>query len=200
MRAFIVYCHPSDSSFTHEIFSAFTKGLADAGHDYIVSDLYKMNFRTDMTEEEYLRETYYKADVNPAEDVLAEQEKIESADAVVFIYPVFWTEAPAKLVGWFDRVWTSGYAYAPEPSMKKLSKALCIACAGKSMQSLIETGEIQAMETVMLGDRIRDRAASRQMIVYDNITHWNERLRELEAPKHIEDAYRQGLDFFGCND
>ena len=30
----------------------------------------------------------------------------DAADALVLVYPVFWTEAPAKLVGWFDRVWS----------------------------------------------------------------------------------------------
>ena len=36
-----------------------------------------------------------------------------------FIYPVFWTEAPAKLVGWFDRVWSYGLAYG-EKTMNML--------------------------------------------------------------------------------
>ncbi len=30
-----------------------------------------------------------------------EQEKINNADCLIFIYPVFWSEALAKLVGWF---------------------------------------------------------------------------------------------------
>ena len=51
----------------------------------------------------------------------------------MFIYPIFWTEAPAKLVGWFDRIWTTGFAYKPDPTMKVLEKALFIVCAGKSM-------------------------------------------------------------------
>lgn len=76
-----------------------------------------------------------------SKDVLLEQEKIQNSDAIVFIYPVFWTEAPAKLVGWFDRVWTTGFAYNPNPAMKVLEKALFIVCAGKSIQALIETGE-----------------------------------------------------------
>lgn len=38
----------------------------------------------------------------PSKGALIEQEKIQNSDAIVFIYPIFWTEAPAKLVGWFD--------------------------------------------------------------------------------------------------
>lgn len=195
MNVFVVYCHPSKKSFTYEVYDNFLSGLKEAGHEIITSDLYEMNFRTDISEEEYLKETFYKADVPVAEDVRVEQEKIQTSDAIVFIYPVFWTEAPAKLVGWFDRVWTTGFAYNPEPQMKILEKVLVIACAGKSMQTLNETGESIAMETVMLGDRIRNRAKKKEMVILDNVTHWDEELRENIVPKHLSEAYRMGVDF-----
>lgn len=195
MKVLVVYCHPSNKSFTYNVYENFVKGLKTAGHEVIVSDLYKMNFKTDMSEEEYLKETFYRADISVNDDVKTEQEKIQSSDAIVFIYPVFWTEAPAKLVGWFDRVWITGFAYNPNPQMKVLDKALVIACAGKSMKTLSETGEKVAMETVMLGDRIRSRAKEKQMVILDNITHWNEELRENTVPIHLEEAYRLGMDF-----
>lgn len=195
MKVFIVYCHPSENSFTHKVYEQFMKGLAVAGHEVVVSDLYKMNFRTDISEEEYLRETYYRADESVPGDVATEQEKIQSSDAIVFIYPVFWTEAPAKLVGWFDRVWTTGFAYSPSPQMKTLDKALVIACAGKSMESLTEVGEKQAMETVMLGDRIRERAKQKEMVILDGITNWNEEKKCRLMPEHLKKAYELGVNF-----
>lgn len=195
MKVLIVYCHPSKTSFTYRVYESFLKGLQDAGHEIAVSDLYEMDFKTDLSEEEYLRETYYRAELPVAEDVRMEQEKIQASNAIVFIYPVFWTEAPAKLVGWFDRVWTTGFAYSPNPTMKTLDKALCIACAGKSLESLEEVGEIRAMETVMLGDRIRDRAKEKEMVIFDKITHWDEDLREKTEPVHLQKAYELGLNF-----
>ena len=102
MKAFIVYCHPSEDSFTSHVRDSFIKGIVDSGNEYILSDLYKMDFKSDMTEQEYLRDANYRNTPDVAAEVLAEHEKINSADAIVFIYPVFWTEAPAKLVGWFD--------------------------------------------------------------------------------------------------
>ena len=197
MKVLVVYCHPSKTSFTYRVYERFLKGLQDAGHEVTISDLYEMDFRTDLSEEEYLRETYYRAELPVAEDVKAEQEKIQTSAAIVFIYPVFWTEAPAKLVGWFDRVWSTGFAYAPNPKMKVLDKVLCIACAGKSLESLEETGEKSAMETVMLGDRIRTRAIEKQMVIFDNITHWNEELREATEPVHLQKAYELGKSFCG---
>lgn len=195
MRVFLVYCHPARDSFTHAVYDNFVKGLQEAGHEIVVSDLYHMGFHTDISEEEYLKETFYKAEIPVAQEVRQEQEKIQSSDAIVFIYPVFWTEAPAKLVGWFDRVWTTGFAYSPNPQMKVLEKALVIACAGKSMQSLIETGEKAAMETVMLGDRIRNRAKQKEMVIFDRITHWDEEEREAAMPEHLLKAYELGVHF-----
>ena len=195
MKVFVVYCHPSKSSFTYQVYDSFLRGLQAAGHEVVVSDLYKMNFQTDISEEEYLRETYYRADMPVADDVKAEQEKIQASDAIVFIYPVFWTEAPAKLVGWFDRVWSTGFAYNPNPQMKVLEKALVIACAGKSLESLSLVGEQKAMETVMLGDRIRERAKKKEMVILDNITRWNEELRNEMIPGHLAKAYELGAGF-----
>ncbi len=194
MKVLVVYCHPSRTSFTYEVYQSFLRGLREAGHEAVVSDLYEMNFRTDMTEEEFLRETYYRADLPVPEDVLAEQKKLESCDAAAFIYPVFWTEAPAKLVGWFDRVWTCGYAYA-DCTMKPLKKALFIAAAGKTLQSLEETGNARAMETVMLGDRINQRAEEKRMVFLDGISHYDEELLKRMKPRHLETAYRLGAEF-----
>ena len=95
MRVFIVYCHPSEDSFTKNIRDAFIKGITDSGNEYVISDLYKMDFNADMSEQEYLRDANYRNTPDVAADVLAEHEKINSSDAIAFIYPVFWTEAPA---------------------------------------------------------------------------------------------------------
>ena len=78
MKVFIVYCHPSEDSFTRCVRDAFISGLKDAGHECIISDLYKMEFKTDITEKEYLRDAYYRNTPDPADDVLAEQAKINN--------------------------------------------------------------------------------------------------------------------------
>lgn len=192
MHVFVVYCHPSENSFTFEVKNAFLRGLEDAGHSYEVSDLYKMGFNAEFSEREYLRDSFYTENGVIDDDVLCEQRKIESADAIAFIYPVFWTEAPAKLVGWFDRVWTCGYAYGSAPTMKQLKKALVIAAAGKSIEALQETGEAQAMAAVMLGDRIRNRAEHKEMVILDGTARSDMGARSAKAPGHLKTAYELG--------
>ena len=132
---------------------AFIKGIVDSGNEYILSDLYKMGFDPTMTEQEYLRDAYYRNTPDIASDVLAEQQKINSVDAIAFIYPVFWTEAPAKLVGWFDRVWSYGFAYG-EKAMKELDKAIVLCSAGNPIERLEQFGLLDSMKKVMLGDRL----------------------------------------------
>lgn len=195
MKVFVVYCHPSRESFTYAMKEEFLHGLKDAGHSFVVSDLYHMQFDETLSEEEYLREAYYKNEIPVSADVQDEQKKIQEADAIVFIYPVFWTEAPAKLVGWFDRVWSSGFAYTPDPKMKTLDKALFLVCAGKRLNTLEETGELNAMKTVMLGDRIRNRAVQKEMIIFDGMTHWDEEHRQAKMKEDLKMIYKIGKEF-----
>ncbi len=197
MKVFIVYCHPSEDSFTKNMCDAFIKGITVSGNDYIISDLYKMGFQTDMTEEEYLRDANYRNTSDVAADVLAEQEKINSADAIAFIYPVFWTEAPAKLVGWFDRVWSYGFAYG-EKTMKVLDKAVILCSAGNSIERLEEFGLLDSMKRVMLGDRLLGRTKQSEFIVFDNTSRENE-LREKNWDLNLQKAFEIGKALFGYN-
>ena len=102
MKVFIIYAHPSEDSFTRHVEERFIEGLEAAGHSYLISDLFKMGFRTDMTESEYLREANYDDNAPLPDDVIAEQNKINASDAIVFIYPVFWTEAHHSCVERFN--------------------------------------------------------------------------------------------------
>lgn len=197
LNIFIVYCHPSDISFTFQVKNEFIRGLKDAGHSYEISDLYKMNFNADFSEREYLREGFYAEEKELDVDVIQEQRKIQNADAIVFIYPLFWTEAPARLVGWFDRVWTCGFAYGNYPKMRLLEKALCIITTGKTLDALKQTGEDQAISTVMLGDRIRNRAKQKDIVFFDGTSRWNMAQRNENIPKHLARAYLIGLNIRG---
>jgi len=191
MKVFIVYCHPSPDSFTREVRDSFIKGLLSAGHSYILSDLYEMNFRTDMSEDEYNREAHYRRELPLPADVEAEHRKINASDAIVFIYPVFWTEAPAKLVGWFDRVWTFGFAYGDNRGMRQLEKGLFLCVAGNTLDYFNITGLGNAMEKVMLSDRLFDRAKKKEMIILD-ATSRELAERELYRERHLKRAFDAG--------
>ena len=194
MKAFIVYCHPSEDSLTRHLRDEFIKGIVDSGNEYVLSDLYKMGFQTDMTEAEYLRDANYRDTPDVAADVAAEHIKINSSDAIVFIYPVFWTEAPAKLVGWFDRVWSYGFAYGNK-TMKTLEKGMILCSAGNSLDRLEQFGLLNSMKKVMFGDRLINRVKQTEFVVFDSNSRENE-LRSKNWDANLKKAYDKGKTLF----
>ncbi|MBR6382592.1 MAG: NAD(P)H-dependent oxidoreductase [Lachnospiraceae bacterium] len=194
MKAFIVYCHPSDDSFTRNMRDAFIKGITDSGNEYVLSDLYKMDFKSDITEAEYLRDAYYRNTPEVASDVLEEHKKINSSDVIVFIYPVFWTEAPAKLVGWFDRVWSYGFAYG-DKKMKLLDKGLIMCSAGNPIERLENFGLLNSMKKVMFGDRLINRVKKTEFVVFEN-TSREKSERESNWDDNLKKAYELGKTLF----
>ena len=191
MKVFIVYCHPSEDSLTRHIRDSFIQGLESKGHSCILSDLYKMNFKTDISEAEYIREACYQKELPVPEDVLTEQEKINASDVIAFIYPIFWSEAPAKLKGWFDRVWTFGFAYGENRTMKQLEKALVLVSAGNTTEYFHSTGLGEAMKKVFLEDRLFDRVKHKEMVFFDATSRELEE-RKLNWDKHLNRAFDIG--------
>lgn len=199
MKALVIYCHPCKESFTEQVKEAFLKGLTDAGHSYEISDLYEMKFNPEFSESEYMREAFYETDFPVPSDVLEEQRKINNADIIAFIYPVFWTECPALLTGWFQRVWTYGFAYGNNRTMKQLDKALFLVTMGGSKKDDVRLEQIEAMKTVMIGDRIHDRAKSSEMIIFDEMTrgYGNDENRNERMKRFTQKAYQIGFTLKG---
>ena len=190
MNVLVVYCHPSENSFTNIIKNSFIKGLEDAGHTYVISDLYKEGFNPVMSESEYIREGFYRLDMNVSQDVIREQERINTSDVIVYIYPDFWTASPAMLEGWFQRVWTYGFAYGDSPKMKVLEKAVFLITMGGSLNDE-RREQLEAMKTIMIGDRIRNRAKECEVFVFDQMTrgYGNDNNRNERIEKFSVKAY-----------
>ena len=53
MHVYILFCHPSTTSFCSDILQTFIRGLTDAGHTFELADLYRMGFRAYMDEKQY---------------------------------------------------------------------------------------------------------------------------------------------------
>jgi NAD(P)H dehydrogenase (quinone) len=159
MHVYIIFTHPSRTSFSRAVLEAFTRGLAEGSHTYTVADLYQMGFQSEMDAEQYRREVGRDPDAPVPADVAREQALIDVADALTFIYPVWWSDCPAKLKGWFDRVLTYGYAYSYDVDQQRSSrinieKALVLCSAGHTASHLEQTGVAEAMRRIMLHDRL----------------------------------------------
>ncbi|MDR2929410.1 MAG: NAD(P)H-dependent oxidoreductase [Propionibacteriaceae bacterium] len=187
----IVYAHPNPVSFTHALLDAFVAGLDDAGHQHSISDLYAMGFNPVMSPAEYARESRCDAALPVAGDVAQEQAALDAADVWVFVYPVWWSDCPAILKGWFDRVWTVGWAYH-EPTATPTRKALVLCSAGQSVEHLRDTGLGQAMRAVMVSDRIFTRADVADMQVFAGSEGADPAQWELIRQQHLDQARHLG--------
>jgi NAD(P)H dehydrogenase (quinone) len=146
MHVLTVLCHPNPSSFAHAIAKRFIEGARSAGHSTELADLYVEKFDPILTERD-LRQ--FKGVAMP-EDVLREQARIERCDALCLVYPIWWYGPPAMMKGWFDRVWSAGWAYEwqhdPEGSLLAARPCTMLLPMGASNNQLNRWGYRQEIE------------------------------------------------------
>jgi NAD(P)H dehydrogenase (quinone) len=197
MHVYIVFAHPARSSFSRAVLGEFARGLRDAGHTYEIADLYEMGFASEMDAEQYEREVGLDPDAPVPPDVKIQQDKIGAADALAFIYPLWWSDCPAKLKGWFDRVFTYGYAYFYDESEIRhtkidLMKAVVICPAGHTVEHLEETGIAESMRRIMLDDRLLGVGVREaRMEILGGMMPKD----ETYAKEHLDRAYELGRRF-----
>src|SRR5260221_6899103 len=104
MHVLSVIAHPKENSFSHTVLNRFAAGAVAAGHSHEVADLYREGFNPVMSE----RDMEQFEGVPMLDDVLAEQARIDRADALCLIFPIWWYSMPAMMKGWLDRVWSAG--------------------------------------------------------------------------------------------
>jgi NAD(P)H dehydrogenase (quinone) len=107
MRVLVVHCHPDAGSLVAAAKDRVLAGLARAGHDVRFTDLYADGFEPRMSSEE--RRTHADPGVAPGLQRYADD--LAWAEALVLVYPTWWSGQPAMLKGWIDRVWVSGVAW-----------------------------------------------------------------------------------------
>ncbi|WP_120285202.1 NAD(P)H-dependent oxidoreductase [Rhodococcus rhodochrous] len=123
MKILWVYAHPDAQSLNGTLRDDGVRYLREQGHQVEHSDLYAMGWKavadgddfTDYDGSEPVRygprsEQAFR-DGHLTEEIKLEQRKLEVADIVLFQFPLWWYSCPAILKGWFDRVFTKGFAY-----------------------------------------------------------------------------------------
>jgi NAD(P)H dehydrogenase (quinone) len=111
MHALVLFAHADPDSLTGSVARRLCAGLEQAGWSTELADLGAEGFDPRMTAADH---DVLKGVAGPPADVLREQERVERADALVIVHPVYWWAMPALLKGWFDRVLTFGWAFGTE--------------------------------------------------------------------------------------
>ncbi|MEJ8572651.1 NAD(P)H-dependent oxidoreductase [Microbaculum marinum] len=123
MKVFIVYAHPEPTSFCAALKNHAVATLEAAGHEVLVSDLYAENFNPVAGRHDFLgvhdpdRFHYQNEQLHAAEgggfspELAREQERLQWCDVAILVFPLWWSNLPAILKGWADRVLAYGFAY-----------------------------------------------------------------------------------------
>ena len=109
MNVSLLLAHPNPASFNHAIAQTTVEALKAHGHAVWFHELYAEQFDPVITVGELARD----AQLPPA--IEQHCQEIDQADGIVFIHPNWWSQPPAILRGWTDRVLRAGRAYTFVP-------------------------------------------------------------------------------------
>lgn len=106
MSSLILTAHPDPGSLTHRA-AERVQALLGPGAT-TVAHLAQEGFDPRFTPED---RAAYLGRGPVAADVVAEQERVDRAEHLVLVFPVYWWSMPALLKGWIDRVLIAGWAF-----------------------------------------------------------------------------------------
>jgi len=147
MASLIVVAHPDRDSLTQHVARAAADAIRAAGGEVELADLVAENFDPLFTDADL---GYYRGAGEVPRDVVAEQERVDRADRLILVFPMYWWSMPALLKGWIDRVFTGGWAYDASPDaaqfglLERLTVDLIIV-AGDDVESFERHGIREAV-------------------------------------------------------
>lgn len=148
MHTLIVVSHPDRQSLTHQIAGQLAEGITTAGNDVDIADLAAEGFDPRFTQNDIAA---FRQQGPVSQEIVAEQARIDRADTLILVYPVYWWSMPAQLKGWIDRVFTHGWAYEDSEGglVKKLQrlKVHLVALGAGDMRTYARHGYFAAMRT-----------------------------------------------------
>jgi len=119
MHLLTVFSHPFRDKYPAAVMDSFHAPFAQAAHTIDVLDLHREQFDPRFTEEDHAH--FWGGPIPPGiEDM---HRRVEKADRLAFIFPVYWWSMPALMKGWIERVFTAGWAYQYGEGVQDRGKA-----------------------------------------------------------------------------
>lgn len=146
-RALLVVAHPRSDALTAAVARRTRERLAADGYDVDVLDLYAEGFdpRLGPADEPDWRDR----DKVYSDEVLCHQRRVDAADAIVVVFPVWWFGLPAILKGWIDRVWNYGFAYGRSRPRLGAKGMVWIGLAGYGREHFTSNGWDDLLERTL---------------------------------------------------
>ena len=143
MRVLVVHAHPDPESFNTALFRRVVEGLAAAGHTVDACDLYDEGFNPVLSRDE--RRAYHAIPQN-REPVEGHVRRLENAQALVLVTPVWNFGYPAILKGYFDRVFLPGVSFRMvdrqvRPNLQHIEKLMVVTTYGATRWRAVLMGD-----------------------------------------------------------
>lgn len=147
-KALVVMAHPAKSSLTRAVTDATIAALQARGLGAETVDLADEGFDPVFGPADHAA---FTGKGPLPDDVRAEQKRIDRADHLILVYPVYWWAMPALLKGWIDRVFVAGWAFDGDAEgriTKRLGrlKVSLVAMAAASEATYVKRGYRRAMK------------------------------------------------------
>jgi NAD(P)H dehydrogenase (quinone) len=109
VKVLIIYTHPNHQSLSNAFLQEVVSGCGKNSsiQDVQILDLYKEQFNPILEFNENKR----RRDMHNDPELAKYREQLTWADKIVFVYPIWWGRPPAMLLGYIDKMFTSGFAY-----------------------------------------------------------------------------------------
>lgn len=150
MKVVIIFNHPYEGSYCNQILESVTRGLRKANHLVDIINLDKEQFNPVMTAQD-LKAFIGKAPVDA--QVMEYKERIEQAEHIIFIFPIWWELMPAMTKGFIDKVIFPGVAYKYANASNTRMKPLWTRVKGVTMITTMNTPKI--MYKIIFGNAIK---------------------------------------------
>jgi NAD(P)H dehydrogenase (quinone) len=105
MKYSIILAHPKPGSFNHAIAETAAEELRQSGHTVLWHDLHAEKFDPVTPVDEIPKDAILPPDIE------RHCTEIETVDGIIIVHPNWWSQPPAILKGWMDRVLRAGRAY-----------------------------------------------------------------------------------------
>jgi NAD(P)H dehydrogenase (quinone) len=133
MRVLVVHAHPVETSFNRSLFRTVVETLGKGGHQVDALNLYEEGFDAVLSREERMNYEDVPGNVTPL--VKPYVERLQAAEAIVFVHPVWNYGYPAILKGFFDRVFLPGVSFVladgeVKPNLTNIKKAAFVTTYG----------------------------------------------------------------------